>query len=252
MYIDTHFHLSKEDYKDIDLVISEALENEVNQLIISGCDKKGIIEGLDYISKFDNVYMTVGFHPEYCEEITSEDILWLEKIIKENKKIVGVGEIGLDYYYTKDNKTKQLEVFTSLLDLAAKLNMPVVIHSRDAFMDTYETLKKYNLKGVIHCFTSNIENANKYISLGYYLGIGGVLTFKNSNLKDVIQQISLDNIVLETDSPYLSPEPYRGKVNGPKNIPLIALKIAQIKDLSVDDVSNVTTKNACSLFDLNI
>lgn len=252
MYIDTHFHLSKEDYGNIDLVVKESLDNGVNNLIISGCDKKSIIEGLDYISKYDNVYMTVGFHPECCEEITGKDIVWLEKIVKENKKIVGIGEIGLDYYYTKDNKDKQIELFVSQLDLAKKLNMPVVIHSRDAFMDTYEILKRYSLKGVIHCFTSNIENAKKYISLGYYLGIGGVLTFKNSNLRDVIKQISLENIVLETDSPYLSPEPFRGKINGPKNIPLIAKEIARIKDISINMVADVTTNNALSLFDLSI
>lgn len=252
MYIDTHFHLMKEDYEDIDLVIKKANDNKVSKLIISGCDKDGIIEGLEYITKYNNVYMTIGFHPEYCEKVTDEDLVWLEKTIKENKKIVGIGEIGLDYYYTKDNKIRQIELFKQQLDLAQKLNMPIVIHSRDAFMDTYETLKEYNLKGVIHCFTSNIENARKYISLGFYLGIGGVLTFKNSNLKDVIEKVDLAHVVLETDSPYLSPEPFRGKTNGPENIPLIAEKIAQIKEVSVEHVGSITTNNALALFDLTM
>lgn len=252
MYTDTHFHLMKEDYEDIDLVVKEANNNKVSKLIISGCDKKSIIEGLEYINKYDNVYMTVGFHPEYCEEVSSNDIVWLEKLINENKKIVGIGEVGLDYYYTKGNKVRQMQLFKQQLDLAQKLKMPIVIHSRDAFMDTYETLKQYKLKGVIHCFTSNIENARRYIDLGYYLGIGGVLTFKNSNLKDVISKIDLDHIVLETDSPYLSPEPLRGKVNGPKNIPLIATKIEEIKKIPIEVVASITTSNARELFDLNM
>ena len=218
MFVDTHFHLTKSDYEDIDEVIKNALDSGVKPLIISGCDKEGIIEGLDYIKKYDDLYMTIGFHPEYCEVVTDEDIEWLERKVKENKKIVGIGEIGLDYYYTKDNKDKQISLFKKQLDLAEKLHMTVVIHSRDAFLDTYEMLKMFNGTGVIHCFTSNIENANKYLSLGFKLGIGGVLTFKNSNLKDVIEKVDLKSIVLETDSPYLSPEPFRGKKNTPSNV----------------------------------
>lgn len=252
MYIDTHFHLTKEDYDSVDDVIKEANNHGVTKLIISGCDKQGIIEGLDYINKYDNVYMTAGFHPEYCEIINNDDLEWLEKIIKNNNKIIGIGEIGLDYYYNKDNKLKQIQLFKNQLDLAEKLDLPIVIHSREAFSDTYDLLKKYKLKGIIHCFTSNIENAKRYISLGFYLGIGGVLTFKNSNLKDVIKQIDLNNIVLETDSPYLSPEPFRGKTNYPKNIPIIANKIADIKDVNVDEVASITTNNVRCLFDLEI
>ena len=251
MLIDTHFHLGEEYYDDINQVIVDAKDNRVNTLIISGCDKKGIIQGLEYIKKYNNLYMTVGFHPEEVDSVGDEDLEWLENIVKSNKKIVGIGEIGLDYYYTKENKDKQIDLFKKQINLAKKLNLPIVIHSRDAFMDTYNLLKEFKGKAVIHCFTSNLENAKRYISLGFKLGIGGVVTFKNSNLKDVIKELELSNIVLETDSPYLSPEPYRGKVNGPKNILIIAKKIAEIKQMDLGEVANITSINARELFDLD-
>ena len=252
MLVDTHFHLSKEYYDDIDSVIKDALSNKITTLIMSGCDKDSIIEGLEYIKKYDNLYMTVGFHPEETDIITDDDILWLEDIVKANKKIIGIGEIGLDYYYTKENKTVQIELFKKQLNLAEKLGLPVVVHTREAFLDTYNLLKEFKGRGVIHCFTSNFENANRFISIGFKLGIGGVVTFKNSNLREVIKEVELNNIILETDSPYLSPEPFRGKKNEPKNILIIAEKIAEIKGMSLDEVSLVTTKNAYSLFDLDV
>ena len=250
MFIDTHCHLENKYYDDINVVINNAIDAGVNKLIISGCDKNGILEGLEYLKKYKNLYMTVGFHPEFCGVVDDKDLEWLEDIVKKNKKIVGIGEIGLDYYYTKDNKEKQIDLFKKQLDIAKRLNMPVVIHSRDAFNDTYNLLKEIEVAGVIHCFTSNIENAKKYISLGFKLGIGGVLTFKNSNLKDVIRDIDLKYLVLETDSPYLSPEPFRGKLNEPKNIPLIAEKIALIKKIELNEVANITSDNAMKVFDL--
>lgn len=250
MFIDTHCHLENKYYDDINVVINNAIDAGVNKLIISGCDKNGILEGLEYLKKYKNLYMTVGFHPEFCEVVDDKDLEWLEDIVKKNKKIVGIGEMGLDYYYTKDNKEKQIDLFKKQLDIAKRLNMPVVIHSRDAFNDTYNLLKEIEVAGVIHCFTSNIENAKKYISLGFKLGIGGVLTFKNSNLKDVIRDIDLKYLVLETDSPYLSPEPFRGKLNEPKNIPLIAEKIALIKKIELNEVANITSDNAMKVFDL--
>ena len=251
MLIDTHFHLEKKYYGNIDRIISDARDNDVDILIMSGCDKGGIIEGLEYLNEYSNLYMTVGFHPEEVDNIDEIDLEWLENIIKNNKKIVGIGEIGLDYYYTKDNKDRQIALFKRQLNLAEKLNMPVVIHSRDAFMDTYNLLREFKGKGIIHCFTSNIENAKRYLTLGFKLGIGGVVTFKNSNLKDVVKEISLNDIVLETDSPYLSPEPFRGEVNGPKNVSIIAKRVAEIKGVSFDEIARITSKNACDLFDFD-
>ena len=156
----------------------------------------------------------------------------------------------MDYHYGKDNIDSQKKLFIYQLELAKKYNLPVVIHSRDATQDTIDILKSYNLKGDIHCFSGSLEIAKVYISMGYYLGIGGVVTFKNSNLYKVIEKIGLDNVVLETDSPYLSPEPFRGTKNSSKNIPIIANKISDILNIDVSEVSKITYSNAVKLFDL--
>ena len=175
----------------------------------------------------------------------------MKELIQKNKKIVGIGEIGLDYHYGKDNINLQKDLFEKQLSMAEELNLPVVIHSRDAVKDTIDILKKYKVKGIIHCFSGSLEVANIYISMGFKLGIGGVLTFKNSKLSNVIEKISLENIVLETDSPYLTPEPFRGKTNSSKYIPIIAQKIADIKDISLQSVSTTTLENTYNLFDLD-
>lgn len=247
MFIDTHLHMNIENASKI---IEESKECGVLKLIVSGCDKKGINDVLKLISQYEDVYATIGFHPSEVNNINEEDLLWLEDMLKNNKKIIGVGEIGLDYYYDKENKNEQILMFDKQLKLAEKLNLPVVIHTRDAFQDTYNTLKKYQLKGIIHCFNGSLEVANLYINLGYCLGIGGVVTFKNSTLPSVIENIPMESILLETDSPYLSPEPYRGKENSPKNIPIIAEKISLIKKISPKDVEKITYNNVVRLFDL--
>mgnify|MGYP004559375399 FL=1 len=248
MLIDTHLHLENNDRTK--LIIDEAFANGVERLIISGCDKKGIEDALEIIKNNDNVYATIGFHPSEVGSINDDDLKYLKDLLKSNSKIVGVGEIGLDYHYGKDDKVEQLRLFEAQLKIAQELKMPVVIHSRDAFQDTYDCLKKYNLNGVIHCFNGSIEVANLYIKLGYYLGIGGVITFKNSKLSTVVENISLENIVLETDSPYLAPDPYRGNVNSPKYIPIIADKISSVKKISTKEVEKITTDNAFRIFDL--
>ena len=250
MFIDTHLHIDND--KDASKIIKEAKENNVGVLIISGCDKPGIIDAIELINKYNNVYATIGFHPSEVDNINENDLIWLEEQIINNKKIIGVGEIGLDYYYGKDNIEEQLFLFNKQLELAKKLHLPVVIHTRDAFLDTYDTLKKYDLTGIIHCFSGSLEVANLYINLGYSLGIGGVVTFKNSKLPTVIENIPMEKIVLETDSPYLSPEPYRGQQNGPKNIPIIAEKISEIKKISIKDVENITYNNVFRIFDLKM
>ena len=247
MFIDTHLHIKKD---NIEKIIKGAKENNVGMLIASGCDREEIIELLDVLNNYDELYATIGFHPSEADKVSDLDILWLEQQIGINKKILGVGEIGLDFYYGKDNKEEQIALFKKQLDLAQKLCMPVVIHTRDAFKDTYDILKNYNLRGIIHCFSGSLEVANLYINLGYALGIGGVITFRNSNLGAVVEKISLENIVLETDSPYLSPEPYRGSENSSKNIPIIADKISKVKKISTKDVEMITCANVSRIFDL--
>ena len=250
MFIDTHCHLSKEYYDDIDLVVEENKKAGISKMIVSGCDKESILESMLFASKYSDVYLTIGYHPSEADVICEKDLLLLENQLN-NEKVIGIGEIGLDYHYGKENMEKQKELFRYQLDLASRLSMPVVIHSRDATLDTINILKEYpNVKGIIHCFSGSLETANIYISMGYKLGIGGVLTFKNSKLYKVIEEIDLDNIILETDSPYLSPEPFRGKQNNPYNVYYVAKRIAEIKGISIEEVIDITTKNARELFDI--
>ena len=188
---DTHFHLSLSD--DIEKILKEAKEVGVSNFIISACDLKSIEEGLEIINKYEDIYLTIGIHPDEITSFNDNTIAYLEKLILNNKKIIGIGEIGLDYYHNKENKEEQRRIFKLQLDLATKLNLPVVIHTRDAFLDTYNILKEYSLKGTIHCFTLSLECANMYIKLGYLLGIGGVSTYKNANLKNVLNPDWLNN-----------------------------------------------------------
>lgn len=252
MLIDTHCHLSIEDYDDIDLVINENRENGVGKIIVSACTKESILECLEYIEKYDDVYLTIGFHPSETETYTTDEIKFLTETIKNNKKIVGVGEIGLDYHYGKDDQLKQIEMFIDQMKLAEDLNLPVVIHSRDATEDTIKVLKEFpNVTGVIHCFSGSVETAKIYVKMGYKIGIGGVVTFSNSKLFEVVEAIGIENIVLETDSPYLTPVPFRGKKNSSKYLKYVAEKISRILEISVENVSLETSKNAYSVFDLN-
>ena len=252
MFIDTHCHLSKDDYEDVDKVIESAQKEKVNYLIICGCDKKSISESINIANNHENIFLALGYHPSEARITTDNDLKELEEIINNNKKVVSVGEIGLDYHWDKDNKDEQKALFKKQIELAKKLNLPIVIHSRDAFQDTYDILKEANYKGVIHCFSGNIDNAKMYLSLGFYLGIGGVITFKNTNLKETIKEIPLEKILLETDSPYLAPTPHRGEQNEPKYIPIIAEEIAKNIDKNIEEISQKTSENASKIFNINI
>ena len=251
MFIDTHCHLSIEDYDDIEKVIKDNKEAGIDKIIISGCTRESIIESLELSKKYEEVYVTIGYHPSEVNITSIEDIKVVEKQLLEDK-VVGVGEIGLDYHYGKEDIEKQKELFRTQMRLAEKYKLPVVIHSRDATNDTINILKEFpNVIGDIHCFSGSVETARIYLSMGYYLGIGGVVTFKNSNLSKVILELGLDRILLETDSPYLTPEPYRGKKNSSKYIPYIAEYIANLLDITVEEVSKITLNNTYTLFDLN-
>lgn len=246
--IDTHFHLDLT--CDIETILMDAEKNNVKQFIISGCDKKSIRDGLDIVNRYENVYMTIGFHPDEVDDITDEDLNYLEKLVNNNHKIIGIGEIGLDYYHNDTNIERQKEYFEKQILIAKKFNLPIVVHAREATEDTYEILKKHDVRGVLHCYSGSLEMAKLYLEKGFMFGIGGVLTFKNSKLRDVVKEIPLQNIILETDSPYLAPEPKRGSVNEPKNIKLIANCLAKVKEISIEEVTETTTSNAKRLFDL--
>ena len=246
MLIDTHSHLFLEYYDNID----EIVNNMEGIIVVAGCDDKTNLEVLELVNKYDKVYGTLGIQPEEIDKITNGSYKIIEDNIN-NPKIIGIGEIGIDYHYGNDNKEKQIEVFKKQLDLARKYNKCVVIHSRDAAEDTYNILKEYkDLRKILHCFGYGIDMAKKFKSINCVFGIGGVITFKNNRkLKEVVEQLDLENFVLETDSPYLSPEPFRGQKNEPANTKIVAEKISEIKNINIEKTIEITGKTAMYEFD---
>ena len=196
MFIDTHCHISKEYFDDIPNLIDKIVKSGVNKVIVNGCDMKSNLEVLELVEKYDIVYGALGFHPTELDDFSDEQLIWLEKNIN-NKKIVAIGEIGLDYHYDNTDKVKQKEVFEKQLQIASKYHKPVIVHSRDAINDTYNIISKYNVIGSLHCFSSSKEMAERFIKLGFYIGIGGVCTYKNAKeIKEVIKAIDLEYIIL--------------------------------------------------------
>lgn len=246
--IDTHCHLCKEDYDNIEEII---LNMGNNLMIAAGVNDLTNQEVINLCNDYETIYGVIGIHPTEITISNEKSLLWIEKHLND-VKIVGIGEIGLDYHYGKEDKEEQIKFFKRQLDLARKYHKPAIIHSRDAIEDTYEIMKEYSdVKMILHCYSSSVEMAKKFLALDVFFGIGGVLTFKNSKvLKEVVRFLPMDHILLETDSPYLTPEPYRGMKNEPKNILLVAEKIAEIKDLPLEKVLEITTRNAICRFDL--
>ncbi len=250
MFIDTHCHIYEEYYEDIEEIMKE-IEEENIILIINGVDKKSNQEVIELTNKYPFVYGTLGFHPSEVDAVTDADFIELEAQLKLDK-IVGIGEIGLDYYWKDDNKEIQIEVFKKQLDIAQKYDYPVIIHNRESTEDIITILKDYNLKGIMHAFTKSYELAQVFIKMGYKIGIGGVLTFKNTNLKETLKDLDIKDIVLETDSPYLTPEPNRGKQNHPKYLKYIAKEIARLKEISYEKTKEIILQNTLDLFDLKL
>ena len=247
--IDTHCHIFSEYYDNIPELLKSVKESGVDKIIVNGCDMKSNLEVLELVKKYDMVYGAIGFHPTEEIDNLDEAMDFLNQHVNDDK-IVAIGEIGLDYHYDDYDKNFQKELFKRQLDIASTNNKPVIIHTRDAIKDTYDILSMFHLKGSIHAYSGSLDMAKLFIKLGYYIGIGGVLTFKNAkNIVDVIKNIDLEYILLETDSPYLSPEPFRGKLNSPSNIPIIVNKICEFKEIDFSFVSKVTTDNANRLFD---
>ena len=249
MYIDTHCNITMNDYDDIHSLIEKIKDSGVNKIIVNGCDMASNIEVLELVKKYDIVYGALGFHPTELDNFNDEYLLWLDEHI-DDEKIVALGEIGLDYHYDNTDKDKEINVFRKQLEIAKKHNKPVIVHSRDAIKDTYYILSEYGLKGSIHCFSGSLEMAREFIKMGYLIGVGGVVTYKNAkNIINVIENIDLEYILLETDSPYMTPEPYRKYKNDSSYIPVIAKKIADLKNVSVDVVGSATSDSARRLFD---
>ena len=244
--IDSHAHILNEYYDNIDDLIKELKDKNIVSVVDAASNYNESLEIIELSKKYrDFIIPAIGIHPE-C--INDEKVDNIEKLIKGNN-IKAIGEIGLDYYWNKDNKEEQKKMFIDQIELAKKYNLPVIVHTRDSIQDCFDILKEHRVKGVLHCFTGSYEMAKEFIKYGYKLGIGGVLTFKNSKLYEVVEKIDLKDILIETDSPYLSPEPFRGKQNNPSNVYYVAKRIAEIKNISIEEVIDITAKNARELFD---
>jgi TatD DNase family protein len=254
-YTDTHAHLYLPEFdNDRNLVIENAISAGVMKILLPNIDSSSIENMNRTASAYPDVcYSMMGLHPTSVKENYKSELSIVESEI-EKGRYIGVGEIGIDLYWDKSNLSKQTESFRAQLDLALKHDLPVVIHARESFTEILSILKDYRnkgLKGVFHAFTGSLEIALQVTKMGFHIGIGGILTYKKSDLPSVLKDISLQNVVLETDSPYLAPAPFRGKRNESSYIPVIAQVIQQIKEIPLEEVAFITTRNASKLFGLD-
>ena len=255
-FIDTHTHLFASEFdNDIDIVIKNALDNGISKMLLPNIDSTTTTKMLQLCDRYpNNCYPMIGLHPcSVKKDNLEKEISHVEQMLSQNK-FIAVGEIGLDLYWDKSTLDLQKIAFESQIELAKKYKLPIAIHVRDSFdeaIEIVERLNDYNLSGVFHCFTGNLEEAQRIINLNnFYLGIGGVVTFKNGGINKIINQVSLDRIILETDSPYLSPTPFRGTRNESKYLLNIAHKMAELYNIDIEDIAKKTTKNAIDLFHL--
>jgi len=246
--IDTHCHLyDKKLYNDLDSIILNAKKMNISKMICIGDNLTTSEQSIQLSEKYPNIYATIGIHPHEAKN-APENYLDIIKQKNKHNKVVAIGEIGLDYHYNFSAPNIQKKIFLEQLELAKTLNLPAVIHCRDSYEDLYEIiLKSKNTAGVIHCFSGNLEFAHKIIELGYYISFTGMITFVEE-LEHIIKNVELKHILVETDSPYLAPVPYRGKVNQPAYVNKVAEKIADIKNVSIQEVDTVTSNNASLLF----
>jgi TatD DNase family protein len=254
MFIDTHVHLNADQYdEDLNEVIDRALENNVTKMIVIGFDRKTIQRAMELAEKYEFIYAVVGWHPVDAIDCTDEDLAWIEELAA-HEKVVGIGETGLDYHWDKSPKGVQQEVFRKQIRLAKRVQLPIIIHNRDATEDVLRILKEEDAQevgGVMHCFGGSVETARESIAMNFMISLGGPVTFKNAKKpKEVAEAIGLEHLLIETDAPYLAPHPYRGKRNEPSYVPLVAEEIARLKGIPVEEVARATTRNAEQFFKL--
>lgn len=252
---DTHAHYDDEDFDiDRESILMSMKEHGIGTIVNVGASMKSCRTTLALTEQYPFLYGALGVHPSDCADMTEEDIEWI-RANAAKEKIVAVGEIGLDYYWDNVERSIQKKWFVRQLELAKEMGLPVIIHSREAAQDTLEIMKsehKDTTGGVIHCFSYGVEMAREYLNMDYYLGIGGVLTFKNAKkLKEVVEYAPMDKLVLETDCPYLTPVPYRGKRNSSLYLPYVVEAMAEIKGMTTDEVIRVTRENAKRLYRVN-
>lgn len=255
MFIDTHSHLFLPDFEnDLDEVISRAKENSIDRIIVPAINLETAKQTLKLAEKYDMIYAAVGVHPH---DTKNWENAWVEEIerLARHRKVIAIGEIGLDFHYDFSPKEKQIEAFKAQLNLAVKLNRPAIIHNRESDEDMMKIISSYcgnNLRAQFHCFNSSLDDALEYIKMNHIVSFTGNITFKKSDeLRRILEGISMDNILLETDSPYMTPEPYRGKRNEPSHVRLVAQRIAEIHKTNIEEVAKITSFNAFRFFGLN-
>ena len=257
-FFDSHAHLDDEKFNDDREEIIEKIHNdEIENFVSAGYSLEGSKKAVELSKKYEFIYATCGISPNDIPQ--NEEELWkmldeIKNLIKNNnQKVVAVGEIGLDYYWNKENKELQKIAFIEQIKMANELQLPIVIHTREAVMDTLEILKdnKVQKKGIFHCCPLNRELVKEGLKLGFYISFAGPITFKNSkNANEIIEMVPMDKVLIETDSPYLSPEPLRGRRNDPRNVKYMAKKIAEVKKITLEEVASVTYKNAKDVFNI--
>ena len=252
MLIDTHAHIDFKDYENLNVILHNAKEAGIKKIIIPGVEPTSFERIINLTQTYTGIYAALGIHPSEAR-LWNSDVEQIIRTLITDKKVVAIGEIGLDYYWDRTFIEQQKSVFIKQIELANEYQKPIIIHDRDAHKDTFDILNDYAKTNVImHCFSGSVEFAKECVKKGYFISIGGVATFKNAKtIKNVIQEINLENLLLDTDSPFLTPEPYRGKRNEPAFIKYVAEEIAKIKNISIETVSEVTTNNALKIFNLN-
>lgn len=252
MIFDTHAHYDDEQFDiDRDELLLSMHDNNVGTIINVGASLEGCRASVALADKYDFVYAAVGVHPDEVGGLDEEFLQWMREIAQANSKVVAIGEIGLDYHWDVEPREIQQKWFIRQMELAKELNLPIAVHSREAARDTFELVSRYGkgLGGVIHCYSYSPEMAEEYVKLGYHIGLGGVVTFKNAKkAKETVAVVPMERILLETDCPYMAPTPYRGKRNNSIYIDYVAAEIAQMKGISKEEVIAVTEENARKLF----
>ena len=248
---DTHAHYDDERFQeDRDELLSSLFEGSVSHIVNCGCDLKSSLTTIALAEKYENLYAAVGVHAHEAESCTDNDLSKIAELYSHNK-VVAVGEIGLDYFYDFSPRERQIEVFRNQIELANKLDLPVIIHDREAHEDTLGILKELRPKGVVHCFSGSVEMAKEIIKLGLYIGLGGAVTFKNARKPlEVAEYVPLDKLVIETDAPYMTPVPFRGKRCDSAHIAYTAEKIAEVKCMDVQELIDVCNENSKKLFNI--
>ncbi|WP_110114662.1 TatD family hydrolase [Bacillus sp. CGMCC 1.16541] len=255
MLFDTHVHLNADQYEsDLEEVIERAKEAGVENMVVVGFDRKTIHRAMEIVEQYDFIYAAVGWHPVDAIDMTEEDLEWIEELAA-HPKVVAIGEMGLDYHWDKSPKDVQKDVFRKQVRLARKVKLPIIIHNRDATEDVVEILREENVEevgGIMHCFTGSLEIAKQCIDMNMYISFGGPVTFKNAKKpKEVATELPLDRLLIETDCPYLTPHPYRGKRNEPGYVTYVAEQIAKLKGITYEELAQKTTANAKKLFGIN-